>query len=136
PREREASSHNFGAIRPNPIANRIKIAVDPSERTRATRFDGALTPSSAICTRPAAIRKRKTPGISETTAANAIAAKGNRRRLARGVITSPTNRQDRNDAPYRLPPIDSASQWMAWAGIPTAIGIGRYRHGLHEKLPY
>src|SRR6266852_2213102 len=104
---RERPAHNFGAIRPNPIANRIRIAVEPSARTARARLGGVLAPSSAICTSPAAIRKRKTPGISETTAVKAIAAKGSRRRLASGVITSPTKRQARNAAAYTFAPIES-----------------------------
>src|SRR5258708_11145596 len=49
-----ALSTTLGAIRPNPIASRIKIAVELSPRITEVKLDGALVPRPANCTRPAA----------------------------------------------------------------------------------
>ena len=121
---------SFGAIRPQPIATRMRTAVTPSPATMGTSVGGALSPSCATWTRPAIILKRNTPGMNATTAAKLSAAYGSRRRLPTGVMIIPTKRQARNAAAAAVAPSEIADHRRPWATIPTTIGIARWRHGI------
>src|SRR5438309_7665427 len=121
-------ARSFGAIRPQPIATRMRIAVAPSPATMGTSVGDAVSPSCAIWTMPAVTLKRNTPGMNETTAAKPSAAYGSRRRLATGVTITPTKRQARNAAEAAVAPSEIADHRRPWATIPTTIGIASGRH--------
>ena len=82
----------FGVMRPKLMAKVMSMAVMPSAIVALINSNVVWEPL-AICTRPLAILKRKTPGIIDTTAAKPIAANGMCERRATGVRTRPTIRQ-------------------------------------------
>src|SRR5271156_4428643 len=86
------SMASFGTMRPKLIAKVIVAAVMTSAIV-ALRSSSVVPEPSAICTRPLAVLKRKTPGIIDTTEAKPIAANGMCQWRATGVRITPTMRQ-------------------------------------------
>src|SRR5205809_250284 len=79
---------------------------------------------------------RKKPGIIETTAEKATAAKGRCRRSTTGVTMTLTSRQA-TSAPVAafVPATEISAQRAACASMPAAIGNASRRHGIEKKVP-
>ena len=125
---------NFGTMSPKVIAKMMRTAAEPLPIV-ATMSSPVLFELSPSCIRPLAIRKRKTPGIIDTTDAKPIAAKGMCQRRETGVRTSPTMRHATKApvgalAPKRV----SAVHLSAWATMPTAVGQPSVRSGMEKKM--
>src|SRR3981189_2317546 len=82
-----------GTVSPKVMAMMIRNAVAPLAAMLVSRSAGALGPIETNSARPVAALNRKKPGISETTAEKATAAKGRCRRSTTGVTMTLTSRQ-------------------------------------------
>jgi hypothetical protein len=123
-------------ISPKVRAMMIRNAVAPSVTMLVSEAAGALGPIETNSTRPAAALKGKKPGINETTAEKATAAKGRCRRSTIGVTRTLTSMQATSAPVEALPPATEIStQRAACASIPAAIGSASRRHGIEKKVP-
>ena len=82
-----------GRISPKVIAMMTRNAVTPLVAMLVSRAAGAVGPIETNSTRPVAALNRKKPGIIETTAEKATAAKGRCRRSTAGVARMLTSMQ-------------------------------------------
>src|SRR6266436_9797745 len=125
-----------GRIRPKVMAMMIINAVAPLVTMLVRRAGGAVGPIETNSTRPVAALNRKKPGINETTAEKATAAKGKCRRSTTGVARTLTSMQATNAPVGALPPATEISaQRAACASMPAAIGNASRRHGIEKKVP-
>src|SRR5258708_32818571 len=125
-----------GRIRPRVMAMMIRNAVTLLVAMVVSRAAGALRPIETNSTRAVAALNRKKPGINETTAEKATAAKGRCRRSTTGVARTLTSMQATNAPVGALPPaVEVSAQRAACASMPTAIGDARRRHGIEKKVP-
>jgi hypothetical protein len=125
-----------GRISPKVMAMMIRNAVAPFVAMLVSRAAGALGPIETNSTRPVAALNRKKPGINETTAEKARAAKGRCRRSAIGVTRTLTNMQA-TSAPVAafVPATEISAQRAACASMPAAIGNASRRHDIENKVP-
>ena len=113
----------------------IRNAVTQFVAMPVRRAAGALGPIEINSTRPVAALNRKKPGINETTAEKATAAKGKCRRSASGVARTLT-RIDAISAPVgALPPANISARRAACASMPHIMGNASRRHGIEKKVP-
>ena len=114
----------------------IRNAVAPLVAMLISRAAGAPGPIETNSTRPVAALNRKKPGINETTAEKATAAKGRCRRSTTGVARTLTSMHATSAPVGALPPATEISaQRAACASMPTAIGNASRRHGIEKKVP-
>src|SRR6266436_5804444 len=125
-----------GRISPKVMAMMMRNAVAPFVTTLVSRAAGALGPIETSSTRPVAALNRKKPGIIETTAEKARAAKGRCRRSTTGVTMTLASRQA-TSAPVAafVPATEISAQRAACAIMPTAIGNASRRPGIEKKVP-
>ena len=98
-----------GKINPNVIEKIIRKAVALFVTKLVSKAAGAFGPIETISMRPVAALNRKNPGINETTAEKATAAKGKRKRLTTGVTMTLTRMQATSAPVGRLPPVKEIS---------------------------
>src|SRR6202162_2764017 len=124
-----------GRISPKVMAMMIRNAVAAFVAMLVSKAAGALGPIETNSTRPVAALNRKKPGIIETTAEKARAAKGRCRRSATGVTRTLTSMQA-TSAPVAafVPATEISAQRAACASMPQAIGNGSRRHGVEKKV--
>src|ERR1700730_15387973 len=125
-----------GRIRPKDMAMIIRNAVAPLVAMLVRRAGGAVGPIETNSTRPVAAVNRKKPGINETTAEKATAAKGRCRRSTTGVVRTLTSMQATSAPVGALPPATEISgQRAEHASMLMAIGNASRRHGIEKKVP-
>jgi hypothetical protein len=125
-----------GRVSPKVMAIMIRNAVALFVAMLVSRAAGALGPIETNSTRPVAALNRKKPGINETTAEKAIAAKGRCRRSTTGVTRTLTSTQATSAPVAALPPATEISaQRAACASMPIAIGNASRCHGIEKKVP-
>src|ERR1700730_9516397 len=125
-----------GRISPKAMAMMIRTAMAPFASMLVSRVAGALGPIETNSTKPVAALNRKKPGINETTAEKATAAKGRCRRWAIGVRrTRARIREPSAPVAAFVAATEISTQRAACASMPAAIGNASRRHGIEKKVP-
>jgi hypothetical protein len=118
------------------MAKMIRNAVALFTTMLVNRAVGAVGSAETNSTGPVAALNRKKPGINETTAEKARAAKGRRRQSATGVARTLTSMQA-TSAPVAavVLAMEISAQGAGCGSMPIAIGNGSSRHGIEKKVP-